>query len=88
MKRKSLGLLGRWIAVATIALAPMMASPSRALARSDEPEPDVVDARLEGYGGNVTLPSSSSGLTWVLFVVLAVVGSAGLFKDAKRSHLD
>ena len=88
MKRKSLGLFGRWIAVAAVALAPVLASPSPALAARDEPEPDVVDARLEGYGGNVTLPGGSSGMTWVLLIILAVVGCAGLFKDAKRSHLD
>jgi hypothetical protein len=87
MKRKSLNLFGRWIAIAALALAPAMTT-STAMARSDEPEPDIVDARLEGYSGNMTLPASSNGLTWVLFVILAVVGCAGLFKDAKRSHLD
>lgn len=63
-------------------------APSAALARQDEPEQEIVDARLEGYAGNVTLPPTSSGLTWFLFIILAVFAAAGLFKDAKRSHLD
>jgi len=87
MKRKTLGFTGRCIAVAALALTPLV-TPSTALARSEEPEPDIVDARLEGYSGNMTLPAGSSGMTWAAFVLLAVVGCAGLFKDAKRSHLD
>jgi hypothetical protein len=73
----------KWLAVLVLALAP-----ATALARQDETEPDVVDARLEGYAGNVSLPQGSSGMTWAIFVVLAVFTAAGLFKDAKRSHLD
>jgi len=77
----------RWGAVAVLALAPLLA-PATSMARTEEPEPDMYDARLEGYPGSVTLPLSSTGLTWFLFIILAVVAAGGLFKDAKRSHLD
>jgi hypothetical protein len=68
-------------------------SPSAAMAQRDQQERDIIDARLEGYasGGqpvNVTLPPSSVGLTWVALVVLGAICVGGLFKDAKRSHLD
>ena len=81
---KQIGRACRWLAVAVLALAPA----TTALARSEEQEPDPVDARLEGYPTNVSLPESSSGLTWVAFIFLGVVGAGVLFKDAKRSHLD
>jgi len=81
----------RRIVPAVLAAVVLASSASPALAyRRDEEEHEVVDGRLEGYGNNVnvTLPSSSSGTTWVLFIFLAIVGSVGLFKDARRSHLD
>lgn len=74
----------RWTAVAIFALAPA----TTALARDEEPEAEPIDARLEGYKQNVSLPASSTGLTWVALIFLGVVCCGGLFKDAKRSHLD
>ena len=78
------------IPAAVLAALLFAASATPALANRPEEEHEIVDARLEGYGNNVnlTLPSSSSGTTWVLFIVLAIVASVGLFKDARRSHLD
>jgi hypothetical protein len=70
----------------------MTATP--ALARDQEKEHEVYDARLEGYADDkkqpidVTIPGASSALTWVLLAVFGVVGLIGLFKDAKRTHLD
>ena len=55
------------------------------LAQEDAPKHD---ARLDGYAGNVALPSNSTALIWLLFVFLAVVALAAMFKDAKRTHLD
>ena len=80
----------RRIVPAVLAAMILAASASPALAYRPEEEHEVVDGRLEGYGNNVnvTLPSSSSGTTWVLFIFLAIVASVGLFKDARRSHLD
>jgi hypothetical protein len=65
----------------------LMASAQTASASSQEPEHEVVDARLEGYGRNVTL-GGGTALTWILFVFLGGVCIICLFKDAKRSHLD
>ena len=82
--RKQISRACRWAAVALLALAPA----TTALGRSEEQEPDPVDARLEGYPTNVSLPQGSSGLTWVALVFLGALCVGGLFKDAKRSHLD
>jgi hypothetical protein len=59
-----------------------------ALADRQETEHEVADARLEGYNNkNVTLNGGTS-LMWMLLVFLGGVCVVGLFKDAKRSHLD
>jgi hypothetical protein len=65
-----------------------LAPATTALGARDESEPDPIDARLEGYSTNVSMPATSAGLTWMLFVFLMVFVGAGLFKDAKRTHLD
>jgi hypothetical protein len=76
----------RWGAIVMLTLA--LAPASTALARSSEPEKESYDARLEGYTTNPTIPLAGSGLTWIAMVVLGVLCCAGLFKDAKRTHLD
>jgi hypothetical protein len=68
------------------ALLAWLANPLAALGQAEERE--IVDARLEGYPQNVTLEGGSTALTWVLFIVLAALALGGLFKDAKRTHLD
>ena len=83
MKRRWIGSCCRCAALAVLLVAPLTAQ-----AREEEQIPDVYDVRLEGYQTNPTLPSSSTGLTWAAFVILGTIGCAGLFKDAKRSHLD
>jgi hypothetical protein len=84
------GRARRSVPAAVLAAILLAGSASPAFAYRPEEEHEIVDARLEGYGNNVnvTLPSSSSGTTWVLFIILAIVASVGLFKDARRSHLD
>ena len=64
----------------------LLANPLSALAQ--EADREILDARLEGYPSNVTLEGGSSALTWILFIVLALLALGGLFKDAKRTHLD
>jgi hypothetical protein len=82
-KRRWLNLCCRWVAILALATAP-----ATALAAEKDSEHDVYDARIEGYKGNMTLPGGGSALTWIAFIFLAVVAGAGLFKDAKRTHLD
>ena len=74
---------------AGFALLAMLATPLSALAqRQGEEEREIIDGRLEGYATNVTLDSGSTGLTWVVFIILTIICLGGLFKDAKRTHLD
>jgi hypothetical protein len=56
-----------------------------ALAEDEAPQ---IDAKLVGYGKSVQVGDASSTLMWGLFILLAAVCIAVLFKDAKRSHLD
>jgi hypothetical protein len=67
------------------ALLAWLATPLSALAQDEDRE--ILDARLEGYPSNVTLDSSSA-LTWIVFIILALLALGSLFKDAKRTHLD
>lgn len=60
-------------------------SPVMALA-AEEINPDV-DTRLSAYGKHVSMDSGTA-LTYMLFIVLALISLGVLFKDAKRSHLD
>ena len=73
-----------WLCTASVVLM----TPMVALARHGEVERDIVDARLEGYNQTVSLEPKSTALMWMLFLFLAVVGLAVMFKDAKRTHLD
>lgn len=68
------------------ALLAWLAAPLSALAQEDERE--LLDARLEGYPHNVTLEGGSAAFTWILFIILALLALGGMFKDAKRTHLD
>jgi hypothetical protein len=82
MKRRLIGACCRWVAIAVLAL-----SPATALA-AEEVDTEGVDARVQGYSTNVILPKGSEGMTWVIMIVLGVICCGGLFKDAKRTHLD
>ena len=68
-----------------LACAAALVSAAPALAQEEAPKHD---ARLDGYASNVALTSNSTALIWLLFVFLAVVALAAMFKDAKRTHLD
>lgn len=65
----------------------LLAAAHPASADPQTTEHEVVDARLEGYSRNVTL-NGGTALIWMLFIFLGAVCVIGLFKDAKRSHLD
>ena len=60
---------------------------SRGAASAQELEIET-DARLEGYADKVALEPSNTAMTWAAFGFCAAVTLLGLFKDAKRSHLD
>jgi hypothetical protein len=68
------------------ALLVMLSSPLVALAQDADRE--ITEARLEGYPQVVALEGGSTALTWVLLIFLAALALGGLFKDAKRRHLD
>jgi hypothetical protein len=46
------------------------------------------DARLEGYADKLALEPGNTAMTWAGFGFCAVIALLGLFKDAKRTHLD
>lgn len=77
MKRKLIGFI--------LSAAMVLLSPAMALAQDEE---KIYDARLEGYGGNMTLENSSTALMWLLLVVLGALCVGVMFKQAKRTHLD
>ena len=67
-------------------VAALVLWPMTVLAQDEE---EVIDARLEGYSDTaVKLESGSTAMTYLLLLVLVVVGLAALFKNAKRTHLD
>jgi hypothetical protein len=80
--------LRKWIlALACVLSWAGAVAPPGAMAQELEIEHD---ARLEGYGNDakVALDDKSTAMTWVGFTVIALIALLGLFKDAKRSHLD
>ena len=85
MKRSWSNRIGRILALGVLMLT---LSPAAALGQRDQVERDIVDARLEGYTQGVTLPPASNGLTWVALIFLGAICIGGLFKDARRTHLD
>jgi hypothetical protein len=80
----------KWIVPLLCLLAwagvPMPSPSSRAVAQELE---IPTDARFEGYGTDkVTIEESNSAMTWVGFTFLCLIALLGMFKDAKRTHLD
>ena len=73
-------LITLWCVVAAV-----LCWPALALAEDEAPR---VDAKFEAYGKLVKVEPASATLLWIVFVLLAAVCIAVLFKDAKRSHLD
>jgi len=57
-------------------------------ASAQEDEEKQPDARFEHYSKPVALGAGGTALTWFMFVFVAVVGTAGLFRNARRTHLD
>ena len=74
------------VLILIFSIALVLVTPAMLLA--DEPEDKIYDARLEGYGTNVTLENSSTALMWLLLIVLGAICVGVMFKSAKRTHLD
>ena len=76
----------RRFAPALAAAVLLAATASPTLAARPEEEHEIVDARLEGYGNNVnvTLPPSSSGSTWVIFIILGLALMAAWIGESER----
>ena len=80
------GLVG--FACAAMTLAVTLLVPILAFAQKEDEETALREARLEGYTFNAKAPEGGTALTYLLFIFLAVLGLAVLFKNAKRTHLD
>lgn len=78
-----------WARLSLLAVA-ILASPLLALAADDDEK--RIEARIQNFvrpgGGSITTEAGSTALTWLLFLVMAAVCVAALFKNAKRTHLD
>ena len=83
IKRRWVESCCRWVAIIVLAV-----TPATAMAQRDTDDAEPYDARIEGYAGTKNLPGGGQALTWIAFIFLAVVACAGLFKDARRTHLD
>jgi hypothetical protein len=76
----------RWI-VSLVCLISGASLPTAAVAQELE---IFTDARLEGYGNDkkVILEDGNLTLPWLGFGLLSAIALLGMFKDAKRSHLN
>ena len=70
---------------AMLGLMLMLAAGSATTALADD---TPVDARLQGYPGNVAPTTSAPTTQWLELVVLGAAGVGVLFINARRSHLD
>jgi hypothetical protein len=83
--RSRRGTCGRKSLLTLACLLPLAGLPAGAAAQEVELE---TDARMEGYSEPMALEAGSSAMTWLGFAAVSVIALLGLFKDAKRSHLD
>jgi hypothetical protein len=65
-----------------------LGTPPEVQAQRNQVQSDPVDARLQNYPQPAELPKKSTALTYFAFVILSVLCLAGLFKNARRTHLD
>lgn len=72
-----------------VCLALMLAGTmAPSVARADDDEPEIYDARVQGFDKNVQLSSSSTALIWLLMIILGGITVGVMFMNARRSHLD
>ncbi len=75
-------------AVMSLALMTGWLAPSAALARQQEDDKEIFDARYESYPVEVNVKSPGSAGAYFLLALLGVLSVGVMFKDARRSHLD
>jgi hypothetical protein len=81
MRRMSKRLLALLIVALSVSLAPVSAM-------ADDSAPKSYDGRLDNYGRQVTLDSGGTALCYFLFAGLGVIALGGMFRNARRTHLD
>ncbi len=74
-------------ALLALIIASALLSGNPALA-SQEEDVKQIDARYIGYDRDVYVKGDSTGLSWLLLIVLATFAVAVLFKSGSRTHLD
>ena len=77
----------RWTSKLCWLILPVLILVTAPTARADDTTP-TVDARYEGYTGDVVFPESSAAVDWFILVGLGLVGMGVMFIDSRRSHLD
>jgi hypothetical protein len=71
-----------------MALAAAVTLLSPVLALADDNDLVLPDGRIAMYHDQLGLPPSGTQLMWFIFIVVAIISLAVLFKSAHRSHLD
>ncbi len=69
-----------------LAVAVTLLSPVLSLA--DDSDQVLPDGRVAMYRDQVGLPPSGTQLMWFIFIIVAIISLAVMFKSAHRSHLD
>jgi hypothetical protein len=80
-------IVGMKIRIA-MALAAAVTLLSPVLALADDSDLVLPDGRVAMYRDQLALPPSGTELMWFIFIVVAIISMAVLFKSAHRSHLD
>jgi hypothetical protein len=88
LKMSSLRIRLAAVVFGAITLAITFLVPVFAFAQKEDENSALKEARLEGYTFNARAPEGGPALTYLLFIFLAVLGLAVMFKNARRTHLD
>ena len=87
LMKSSLKRRGATFCLAFVTVLGSFVGPASVARADDDVSPN--DARLDAFQKkSVVIEKSGTALTWLGLMGLGVVGLLGMFKDAKRSHLD
>ncbi|HEX5244938.1 MAG TPA: hypothetical protein VFW23_16895 [Tepidisphaeraceae bacterium] len=85
--KSSLKRQGATFCLAFVTILGSFVGPASVARADDDVSPN--DARLDAFQKkSVAIENSGTALSWLGFMGLGVIGLLGMFKDAKRSHLD